>query len=138
MILKKVYEQEEILVPSDVEAVEFSTFAAPRLLVDNLVIFPKVARIPDAMLRCIDLQHPILVKYLTSIDANGSVGVLPLKGAVGSSKVVKLTKKKKQAEKPQHVMEEVSKEIIPLKIGILKRTKKPTKRPHDSLFMPSI
>lgn len=51
-------------------------------------------------------------------------------GAKGSSKASKAQKKKKmQFEKPPTVEEDVTKEIIPSKFGILKRTKKSTKNP---------
>lgn len=103
-------------------------------------LFPSVARIPDAMLRRIDTTNPILVQYLASINTTVSVGVLLPKGAEGSSKVVKESKKKKQIEqsKPiqEHAEEEVSKEVFPSKTGILKCTKRTTKRPHHSPIRP--
>lgn len=62
LILKEVDEQEGILVPSQDKKAAFSTIAAQRLGVDDLAIFPSVARIPDAMLRCIGLKNPLLIQ----------------------------------------------------------------------------
>ncbi|CAH1424953.1 unnamed protein product [Lactuca virosa] len=90
------------------------------------------------MLRRVDLQNSLLVQYLVSIDSTVSIGVLPSKGAEGSSKAAKVPKKKKQTEKPPTVVDEVSKEIILSKTGILKHTKKPAKRPHDSSVRSSV
>ena len=50
LILKEVYEQEGILVPIEDEKAEFST-QAPKMVVDDPVLFPSVSHIPDAMLR---------------------------------------------------------------------------------------
>lgn len=94
------------------------------------------------MLRCINPKNLIRVPYLASIDVNVFVGVIPLKGFEVSMKLVKETKKKKYSEKPQPfqepMMEEVSKEIIPLNTGILKHTKKSAKRPRHSQVRPSV
>ena len=42
------------MVPSDAETTEFSTMATPRVVVDDPVRFPNVARIVDVMLRHVD------------------------------------------------------------------------------------
>lgn len=97
------------MVPLDIETAEFSTLVDPRLVAYDPVVFPNVARIPYAMPRCIDMQNKIFIKYLVSIDSNVSVGILPPKGVEDCSKVFKVTKKKTQTDKPQHVSEEVSK-----------------------------
>lgn len=112
--------------------------AAPKVVVDDPSIFPTVSRILNAMLRHVDPQNPLLVYYLSSIDSSVSIGVLPSKGAEGSSKDSQVLKKKKQAEKPTIMEDEVTKEIIPLKLGILKRTKKRKRKPCDFLVRQSI
>lgn len=102
LISSKFIKKEGILVHSKDEKADFSTLATPQLLVDDPVIFPIVARITDAMLSHVDLKNPLLVKYLETFDTNVSVCVLlPNRG---SSKVVKVAKKKKkkQTAKPQH------------------------------------
>ena len=50
LILKDAYEKEGILIPSTDEKVEFSLLQTPKLVTDDPVIFPSVARIPEAML----------------------------------------------------------------------------------------
>lgn len=79
---------------------------------------------------------------MASVNPNVSIGVLLPKGAQGLSKCVKAKKKKKQNVNPkpitEHVEEEVSKEVLPSKTRILKRTKKPTKRPHLSPIRTSV
>ncbi|CAH1427222.1 unnamed protein product [Lactuca virosa] len=67
-----------------------------------------------------------------------TLGVRPSKGADGSSKASKAPKKINQAEKPPTMEEGVTKEIIRSKSGILKHTKKPTKKPNDSPVKQSV
>ncbi|CAH1418779.1 unnamed protein product [Lactuca virosa] len=101
------------------------------------------------MLRSIDPANPILVQYLTTVNPNVQVGVLLPNGAEGTWKVVKASKKSKKTEQTKFVPEqvenevteaihenaekEVSKEVVPSKTSILKRTKKPAHRPRHSL-----
>ncbi|CAI9264911.1 unnamed protein product [Lactuca saligna] len=84
------------------------------------------------MLKLVDPKNPLLVQYFTSIDFVVSIGVLPPKRDEGSSKASKVTKKKKQVEKPPTVKKDVMKETNPSILEILKRTKKPAKKPIDS------
>lgn len=86
--------------------------ASPQIFVDDISIFPTVARNIDAMLMPVEPQNLLLVQYFDSIDCSVSIGVFPLKGVEGSPKYSKLTKKKKKAEKPPTVVEEVMKEFI--------------------------
>lgn len=74
--------------------------ATPRVVVDDPVLFPNVARIVDVMLRHVDPQNQLFVQHLASTDSSILTGVLPQKRAEGSSKAVKVPKKKKQIEKP--------------------------------------
>ncbi|CAI9293187.1 unnamed protein product [Lactuca saligna] len=84
-------------------ATEFPTLTAARVFVDDVAVFPNVARISDSMLKVVDPQNWLLAP-----------------------------KKKKQVEK-QHVVEEENlKETIPTKTRVLKCTKKPTKKPSES------
>lgn len=53
-------------------------------------------------------------------------------------KAANVPKKKRQLEKPQTVVDEVTKEILPSKSSILKCIKKLTKKPHYSLGWKSI
>lgn len=124
------------------------------MVTDDHVLFPSVARIPDAMLRRTDPANPILVQYFTSVNPNVTVGVLLPKGAEGTSKHAKAYKKSKKSKKPKFVHEHVEKEItkyieesvekefpkevVPSKADILKRTKKPAHRPRHSLERPIV
>lgn len=83
--------------------------AGQRLFVDDLVVFPNVARIPDAMLKLLYPQNQLLIQYLASIDSSNPIGVLPPKGVEGTSKASKAPKKKKQVKKPSTVEEEAMK-----------------------------
>ena len=65
LILQQVYEKEGILVPANVPKVEFGIYQDPKNVEDDLEVFPNVARIPDAMLRKLDLKNHVLVVYLT-------------------------------------------------------------------------
>lgn len=62
------------------------------MVTDDHVLFPSVARIPDAMLRRIDPANLILVQYFTSVNPNVTVGVLLPKGAEGTSNHAKKNK----------------------------------------------
>lgn len=106
--------------------------ATPRIFVDDPAVFPTVAGILDAMPKIVDPKIQIVVQYLASIDSSVPTGVLPSNGAEGSSKASKAPKKKNHVEKSPIVKVEVMKEIIPLKSGILKRTKKPRMKPTES------
>ncbi|CAH1443931.1 unnamed protein product [Lactuca virosa] len=106
------------------------------------------------MLRRIDPANPILVQYLTSVNPNVTVGVLLTKGVEVTSKAAKASKKTKKTEQPKSVHEhvekdgsklvqeneekEVSKEVVPSKTSILKRTNKPTHIPHHSPERPIV
>lgn len=59
LILKEVYSQENIFVPTDVETAEFSIMVARRVFVDDLNAFLIVARIPDSMLKLVDPKKSI-------------------------------------------------------------------------------
>lgn len=54
LILKEIYCQESILVPSNVDTVEFPTMTVPNIVVDDVVIFHVVAPIPDLMQNLVD------------------------------------------------------------------------------------
>lgn len=71
------------------------------------------------------------MQHLASTDSTVSIGVLPPKGAEGSSKASMSPKKNKQVKKPS-VEKEVTKEAILSKSGVLKRAKKRAKKPTDS------
>lgn len=75
-----------------------------------------------------------MVQYLASTDSSIITGVLPQKGVEGATKASKDYKKTKPVEKSQLVEEELVKEIIPTKIGVLKLTKKPAKNSSASLI----
>ena len=88
-----MYEKKGILLPSKEQNVEFSLLHTPKLVTDVLVLFPSATCIPDAMLQRIDPTNPILVQYLTYVNPNVSVRVLFPKGAKGTSKADKASKK---------------------------------------------
>lgn len=52
-----------------------------------------------------------MVHYLAFINKNVTAGVLLPKRAEGSSKFMKVEKKKKKKEQPKHVVENVEKEV---------------------------
>lgn len=83
-----------------------------------------------------------MVHYLASTNTNVTVGILLPRGVEGSLKDVKVPQKNKKIQQPkpiqEHVEEEVAKEAIPSKTGILKHTKKQAKRPQYSPIRPSV
>lgn len=64
LVLKYVYEKEGIKVLEDEPTTDFVLYQHPKTLEDDLVFFPSVARILDAILRKVDPNHPVLVAYL--------------------------------------------------------------------------
>lgn len=137
-----VYEKEGLFVPSEDKKAEVSTLQTKKLVIDNPIHFSSVSHILEAILRENDPANRILVKYLASINTTVMVGVLFPKGVKGSSKAIRAPKEKKKTEQPkpiqENVEEEVSKEVIPSKPGILHRTKKLAHRPHHSPEMTSV
>lgn len=142
------------MVPSDVPKMKFSIYQHPKSVEDDPVLFPIVARIPDARRRQVHLANPVLVTYLTTINPNDQVGALLPKGAKGTSKIGKVSKKPKKPEQTKSVPEPmekevtkivqelvakvVQKEVIPSKTGIPKHTKKPAHHPRHSPKPPFI
>lgn len=118
------------MVPSGDKTAKFWTMAAPRMFFDDPTVFPTVARIPDAMLKLVDPKHLLLVQYLALIDSSTPVGVLPPKGQEDPLNITKLQRRRSK--------DEFTNEILLSKSGILKRTKKPTKKPNDSLIKQSV
>lgn len=53
-----MYQKEGILVHSEDTKAEFSNLKVPKLVIDDPVPFPNVARLPHAMLRQIDPEKP--------------------------------------------------------------------------------
>lgn len=106
------------------------------------------------MLWKVDLSHPVLYHYLTTINPVVQVWVLFPKVVKGTSKVFKVSRKSNNLEKPKpipvqtekevsksvrkQVDKEVLKEVISKNMGILKRTKKPTHHPRLSPEPPII
>lgn len=105
LILREIYNQENILILVGIEFSEFPVMTAPRVFVDDATIFPKVAQITDSMHKLVDPKNQLLVQYLASIDSPNPIEVLPQKGVKGASKGMKATKKKKQIEKKQMLEE---------------------------------
>ncbi|CAI9261636.1 unnamed protein product [Lactuca saligna] len=99
---------------------KFPTMATPRVSVDDVNVFPYVARVPNSMLKLVGPKNQLLVQYLTSIDFTNPTGDLPQKVVEETSKGSKAPKKKKQVEKKQVVDEQQFKEIIPMKTGVIK------------------
>lgn len=130
LIMKEIYNREDILIPSDVDTTEFPSMIVPKIAVDDATIFPVGSRIPDSMLKLMDPKNPLFVKYFLSIDSTQTV-VLPLKvsqkGVEGPSKGSKFNKTKKQLEKSKEVEEDTK-----TSKGVLKRTKKSAKKSSDS------
>ncbi|KAL7601335.1 hypothetical protein Lser_V15G25283 [Lactuca serriola] len=123
LILEKVYEKEAISVVADVEVAEFSLYQFPKVVEDDEAIFTRVVRIPDAMLRKVSPTHKVLVRYLRNIDTADQLGVLP--------EVASPSKKKKGSKKPTKGSsspivqeEEVKKDVLPSKSGVLKQIRK--------------
>ncbi|KAL7586161.1 hypothetical protein Lser_V15G40639 [Lactuca serriola] len=123
LILEKVYEKEAIPVVADVEVAEFSLYQFPKVVEDDEAIFTKVARIPDAMLRKVSPTHKVLVRYLRNIDTADQSGVLP--DVASPSKKKKGSKKlAKGSPSPTVQEEEVKKDVLPSKSGVLKQIRK--------------
>lgn len=110
IILKFAYEKEGIAIPENEETVEFSMFLFTKTVEDDGENFPTVARIPDAMLKKVDATHPMLVKYLQSINPDIITGVLltpyvgPLKKKKGSKKPVVESPSKPSPSKVEQVV----------------------------------
>lgn len=104
LILKEIYSQENIMVPSGVENAEFLKITTPRVSVDDANLFPNFSRILDSMLKLVDLKDQLLVQYLASIDSSYPTVVIPPKvshkGVEGTSKASKAPKKKNKVEQP--------------------------------------
>lgn len=66
LILRELYDKEGILVPFDVANAKFSNYRPPKVVSDDPILFPTVARIPYAMLQKVDPAPPVLVQYLTT------------------------------------------------------------------------
>ncbi|CAI9263234.1 unnamed protein product [Lactuca saligna] len=98
--------------------------------------FPKLLEFWIRCSKLVDPKNQLLVQYLDSIESSNPTGVIPPKVShkrvEGKSKGSKALKKKKQVEQPQVMEEECVKETIAMKTGVLKCTKKPTKKPSDS------
>lgn len=86
LILKSVYEKEDIMVPEDEPKVDLFLYQHPKVVQDDSEVFPNVARIHDAMLHKIDLADLVLVAYLQRINPSIKTGVLLPKVIVGTSK----------------------------------------------------
>ena len=101
--LRQVYDKDGILLPSEDAKVMFKTYRIPKIVTDDPVLLPTVARILDAMLRKLDPAHPNLVHYFTTINLDVQIQVLLPKGEEGTSKVVNVSKKLKIPEQPKSV-----------------------------------
>ncbi|CAI9290505.1 unnamed protein product [Lactuca saligna] len=90
LILRKVYTQEGILFPIDHVMTEYSSMTIPKVLVNDLKIFPMIARILDSMFNLVTPSHEFFVHYLVNIGST-TTGSLPPKvsnkGAEGISHV---------------------------------------------------
>lgn len=102
------------MVPSQYAKADFSIYQHPKVVSDDPMLFPTVARIQDAMLRKVDPAHPVLVHYLTTINPDVQIEVLLPKGAEGTSKAVKVSKKPKKPEQPKSVHVQIKKEVTKL------------------------
>ncbi|KAL7604851.1 hypothetical protein Lser_V15G19577 [Lactuca serriola] len=110
-------------VLADVEVAEFSLYQFPKVVEDDEAIFTKVARIPDAMLRKVSPTHKVLVRYLRTIDTADQSGVLP--DVASPSKKKKGSKKLAKGSPSSNVQkEEVQKDVLPSKSGVLKQIRK--------------
>ncbi|KAL7604923.1 hypothetical protein Lser_V15G18161 [Lactuca serriola] len=120
LILEKVYEKEAIPAEADVEVAEFSLYQFPKVVEDDEAIFTRIARIPDAMLRKVSPTHKVLVRYLRNIDTDDQTGVLP--DVASPSKKKKGSKKLAKGSPSSTVQkEEVKKDVLPSKSGVLKQ-----------------
>ena len=70
LILHYVYEKERIEVPADEEKDEFLKYHFPKEVTDDAEVFSNISKIPDAMLKRVDQNNPVLVEYLKSINPN--------------------------------------------------------------------
>lgn len=71
-----MYEKEGIEVSTDEQKVEFVNYNFPKAIEDDEEVFPNVARIPDAMLKCVDPNNLVLMAYFVSINPNDETIVL--------------------------------------------------------------
>ncbi|KAL7591219.1 hypothetical protein Lser_V15G33877 [Lactuca serriola] len=123
LILEKVYVKEAITAEADVAAAEFSLYQFPKVVEDDEAIFTRVARIPDAMLRKVSPTHKVLVRYLRTIDTADQSGVLP--DVASPSKKKKGSKKStKGSPSTTFQKEDVQKDVLPSKSGVLKQIRK--------------
>ncbi|KAL7607644.1 hypothetical protein Lser_V15G16187 [Lactuca serriola] len=123
LILEKEYKKEAITAEADVVVAEFSLYQFPKVVEDDEAIFTRVARIPDAMLRKVSPTHKVLVRYLRTIDTADKSGVLP--DVASPSKKKKGSKKSaKGSPSPTVQKEDVQKDVLPSKSGVLKQIRK--------------
>lgn len=132
LILQELYSKEHILVPSDVETIEFWQWLLQWFLSMILVFFQMLLAF---WMRCLIFWIPQILYWCNTLPRLIhliQLGFFHKKGEEGTSKASKAPKKKKQVEKPPIVEEEVVKKAIPSKSRFLKRTKKPSKKPYHS------
>lgn len=130
LILKEVYSQEGISIPSNGDVPQFAPITIPKSNIDDPTISPMVGRVPDSTLNLVShKKNNLLVSYKASMDLTPT-RIIPkavtIDATEGSSKATKGTRKKKQAIKPKEIEEKVIKQIVPTKSrkGILNKTKK--------------
>lgn len=121
--------QEDIQMHCDVDVAEFAPITIPKNTIDDVLIFPMVARIPDLMLNLVNPSIKLLTAYRATMDSNPT-SILPPRvtshGVEGSSKVTK--PKKKESVVKLKPVEEVVKQTVPASTGkwVLKRMNKNT------------
>lgn len=128
------------MIPSEDAKADFSIYQHPKVVCDDLVLFPIVARILDSMLRKVDSSYQVLVHYLTTINLDVQSRGFVAKKGIRKLEFVKVSKKPKNLKQPKPVpvqikrevtkpvqetiAKEFQKEVFPSKPGILKQTKK--------------
>lgn len=79
------------MVPTDDLQAEFGIYQHPKVVMDDLDVFPTVARIRDSTLHKVDPANQVLLAYLQTINPSIETGVLLEKGI--NVKKVKPSKK---------------------------------------------
>ena len=93
LALQSVYEKEGIPIPTDEAKAEIMKYHFPKIVEDDLEVYPNVARIPDGMLKKIDPTNSVLVAYLKHVNPSVKTRILLKICEEGSSKKVKKLKK---------------------------------------------
>lgn len=96
LILREVYTQENVLFLTDVDTPKFPSMTVPKVMVDDVMLFPMVARIYDSMLKLINHTHQMLIQYQALLYSTQNGFLQPKAtsiGAEGSSKSYKGKKK---------------------------------------------